>query len=409
MKGRKLSIAMLVIGIIVTFLMGVLTKPAVSKEKTLKVGFLTNLGWPLGLDMKRFLDAVVPVYNKEGGLAIGGDRYQIKLIVYDSKNDSEAGRAAVERLVFLDKVKFLMGDITADAWIPLTEENKVLSAVSTPSPAALKPDLKYVFMVSNLNTAVPVCWTWFAKSYPEMKTVGGMFPDLLHGHGDAKQLEALFPLLGLKLVDTIFYPPDTTDFSAFATRMKTSNPQVYCCAGGGPIQDYLSVKFLREAGWKGQLFMYRGIDPGNWAKVGPLDVLNGAIGPLGYPDLEPALMPAITKEAKDIYIAKYGSWDYPAAFFAMQWYVLKDALEKAQSIDPVKVAQVIATGLRFDTPYGPGMMISRPDQGNPRTIDALHAPVMGTLEGRKLKVLDALSPDKAFELIKKCRVFGVYQ
>ncbi len=89
MRGRRLSVVMLVAGMmVVTFLMGGVAKSAAPEVKSLKIGILTNLGWPLGLDMKRYLDVVVPLYNKKGGLAIGGDRYQIDLIVYDSKNDS---------------------------------------------------------------------------------------------------------------------------------------------------------------------------------------------------------------------------------------------------------------------------------------------------------------------------------
>ena len=409
MKARKSFIVMVVTGMIMAaFLMGAFTKPAVAKENTLKIGILTGLGAPLGLDMKRYLDAVVPLYNKKGGLAIGGDRYQIDLIIYDSKNDSEAGRAAVERLVFQDKVKFIIGDITADAWIPLTEENKVLSLVSTPSPAALSPNLKYTFQGSQLNTQVPVEWAWFTAKHPEVKTVGGMFPDLLHGHGDAKQIEQICRIFNLNFVTQIFYPPDTTDFSAYATKMKTSNPQVYCTAGGGPIQDSLSVKFLREAGYGGLLFMYRGVDPGNWGRVVPLNILEGATGPVTDFYLDPPLLQG-TKEAKDAYIAKYGKWDYPAMVFAQVWDLMKTALEKAQSIDPDKVAAVIGNGLKFDSPFGHAMMVSRPDQANPKTIDALYAPIMGTLQEGKIKVLDSLSIEQSFQYIKKSQIFGVYK
>lgn len=409
MKRRKSFIVMLVVGItLATLLIGVFGKPAMAKEDKLKVGLLTNLGWPLGLDMKRFLEVVISLYNKKGGLTIGSDRYQIDLIVYDSKNDPETGRAAVERLVFQDKVKFLMGDITADAWISLTEENKVLAIVSTPSPAALRPNLKYTFQGSYLNTSVPVLWAWFTSKYPNVKTIGAMFPDLLHGHGDAKQIEQLARIFNLNLVTTIFYPPDTTDFSAYATKMKTSNPQVYCTAGGGTVQDSLSVKFLREAGYKGLLFMYRGVDPGNWGKVVPLNILEGAIGPISDFELETHLLPG-TKEAKDAYIAKYGKWDHPAMLFSQVWYLMKTALEKAQSIDPDKVAAVIGNGLKLDSPFGHTMMISRPDQGNPKTIDALYAPIMGTLKDGKLKVLDTPSLDEAFGYIKKSRIFGEYK
>jgi branched-chain amino acid transport system substrate-binding protein len=409
MKRRKLSVlsAVIFVTVIVTFLVGGYAKPAAAEGKTLKVGLLCNFEWPLGLDMKRLLDAVVPAYNERGGLAIGGDIYKIDLIAYNSKNDPETGRAAVERLVFRDKVKFLLGDITADAWIPVTEENKVLSIVSTPSLGVLEPKLKYTFQGSYLNTSMPEIWAWFVENYPEVKTVGAMFPDIMHGHGDAMQLEQLCGIFNLNLVETIFYQPDTTDFSAFVTRMKTVNPEVFTTAGSGPPQQELLWKTLREAGYEGLNFAYRGITPGSAAKVISLDILDGTVFALADYDMDPPVLP-VTKEARDAYIAKYGSWDDPAAVFAITWYLLIEALEQAQSIDPDKVAAAIANGLAFDSPFGPAMMISRPDQGNPRTIDALYGINMATFEKGKVKVIDIISVEKAFELIKKSEIFGVY-
>jgi len=375
--------------------------------KTLKVGLLCNFEWPLGLDMKKLLDAVVPAYNEKGGLVIGGDTYKIDLIAYNSKNDPETGRAAVERLVYEDKVSFIIGDITADAWIPLTEENKVVSVNNTPSLGILDPNLKYTFQGSYLNTSMPVLWAWFVDSYPEMKTVGAMFPDLMHGHGDAAQLEQLCNVFNLDLVETTFYPPDTTDFSAFATKVKTVNPQVFTTAGSGPPYQELLWKALREAGYEGLFFAYRGITPGSSAKVIPLNILDGTIFVLFDFDMEPPSL-SVTKEAKDAYIAEYGSWDDPSAVMAISWYLLETALEQAQSTDPDKVAAVIANGLKFDAIAGPAMMISRPDQGNPRTVDALYGMNMATFEEGKVKVIDIVSPEEAFELVKESGVFGVY-
>jgi hypothetical protein len=96
-------------------------------------------------------------------------------------------------------------------------------------------------------------------------------------------------------------------------------------------------------------------------------------------------------------------------FFTGNWYLLKKAIETAASIDPNKVAAAIAKGLRFDTTQAPAMMISRPDQNNPRTIDALYGAHVATLEKGKLKIVHSITPDEAFEHIKKSKIFGVYK
>ncbi len=378
-------------------------------QTTLKIGFMANMTGPLGRDYQKLVQALAAVENQKGGLTIGNQKYKIELIVYDSKNNAETGRAAVERLVFQDKVKFMLGDGTVDAWYPVTESNKVVSLDYTPSPVILNPKLKYTFQGSALNTQGPEAWAWFAKTHPELKTVGGIHTDNIQGHNDVKALEKLFAILGLKLVDAIYYPPETTDFSAMATRMKTANPQVFTCTGGGAVQDSLVVKFLREAGYNGLLFHYRGIVPGQWAKIVNIDVaLKGAIFSMNDIDFDPPAT-AVAKEARDAYAAKYGSWDNPSPVFAVSWYALKAALENAKSIDPDKVAAVISSGLKFNTHIAPGMMISRPDQNNPRTIDALYGQTMSTMEGGKVKVLAKISREEGFDLIKKSGVFGTYK
>ena len=410
MGKRKLSVLFVVLVTVImafTSFMGEFAKPAAAQVETLKIGFLSDISSPLGRDCQRLLEALVDVVNEKNGLVIGSDRYKIELIVYDSKSSAETGRAAIEKLIYHDKVKFILGDPTADAWLPITEENKVVSVVFSPSPACVKPSLKYTFQGSFLNTAVTVAWGWFSTNYPELKTIGALLPDDLNGHNDAKLLEKICDVFGLKKVSIVFYPHGTTDFGAYATKMKSLNPQIYTTAGSGPPWDALSLKFLREAGYEGLFFNYRGLSPEKWAKIVNLNVLKRSIYVIGDIDLESPLS-AVSKEAKAIYIAKYGSWDYPAVPFVGNWYLLKTALENAQSIDPGKVAAVIGNGLKFDTPFAPAMMISRPDLGKTRTIDALYGTHVATYEGGKTKLIHKISVEEAFGYIKKSRIFGAY-
>ena len=118
------------------------------------------------------------------------------------------------------------------------------------------------------------------KNYPQKKTIGMICTDDIKGHNDAKQLESLSKTFGITIKDTIYYPPDQSDFSAIATRMKAANPELMTLAGGGTLQDSLALKSLRQAGWKGMLVNYRGVDPDQYKKVVPLDQLEGAIFPV---------------------------------------------------------------------------------------------------------------------------------
>ena len=86
-----------------------LASPGDVAAKTLKVGALMNFSFPLHVQYKKQLDAIVPEFNKKGGLVIQGQKYDIELIVYDSKFNAETARSATERLIYRDKVHFIMG------------------------------------------------------------------------------------------------------------------------------------------------------------------------------------------------------------------------------------------------------------------------------------------------------------
>ena len=405
MKSKKLwvlsGVILVAVILVVMPIMAGCAKPAPAEAKTLKIGCLVDFGYPIGMDTKKELEAVVPVFNEKGGLVIGGERYNIDLIIYDSKMSAEAGRAAVERLVYQDKVKFILGDETTDAWLPVTEENKVVVVATSPSPAILSPDLKYVFQASSLHTNPPACWGWFTENYPELKTVGAFFSEDMKGHAEATHLEYLCEVFGQELLGIEFYPPDTTDFSAFATKMAKLNPDVYTTCAGGPVQDALGLKFLREAGWKGQIFFYVALSPEAIGKVIPLENVEGAIAVMVGTELPSP--PPIAKELKDAYTAKYGEWTTPVILHVNDWYCLIAALQKAQSLDPDKVAAVIGNGLEFDSPQAPAVMISRPDVGNNRTVDALFGAYIGRVEGGKAKQIYTITREQAMKYIEKSR------
>ena len=46
------------------------------KQKTLTIGAIGFLGWPLGLDMMRGVELMTEMDNAKGGLDIGGEKYQ---------------------------------------------------------------------------------------------------------------------------------------------------------------------------------------------------------------------------------------------------------------------------------------------------------------------------------------------
>jgi branched-chain amino acid transport system substrate-binding protein len=375
------------------------TAPPAQAEKTIKIGVVFFLGWSLGLETVKCLDAIAEDFNRKGGIAIGGEKYKVELIKYDSKFTHEASRAAVERLVYNDNVKFILGDETVDGWLPVTEENKVLALAISPAPAIFNPKNKYAFQVSTLQTDAPQMWGWFAKNNPQIKNIVCAFPDNKLGRIRSGLAEKLSKTFGPKLLDTIFYPPNTTDFSALATKVMSLNSDSFSATAGGVTYDSLCYKAVWQAGYKGTRFSFVDTFAGSAAQVTPMEALEGWIVGAYGPEKDP--QPPAAKAFYDAYVAKYGKWDYPSTSFSNGFYILMAALEKAQSFDTDKLAKIIGSGLRFECINGPGLMISRPDEGNTRTVDTLVGASIKRVEGGKPKILVSMSADEALEYNKR--------
>ena len=371
---------------------------ATAQTKTLRIGAVINDTWRGGVDFKKYLDVVVPTLNESGGLMIGGERYNIELIRYDTKANAETGRAAVERLIDRDKVKFILGDESIDSWLSLTEANKIVVIAQTPAPSMYNPKWNYVFEGCGYQTMAPTVWGWLMKNSPNMKTVSIAFPDNAIGHGEHGKVVKLAAKFGQKVLADIYYPPDTNDFSSVAARIKKSNPDFFTCGGDSRLA--ILFKGFYEGGYRGQIVSYLGASVPDLAKVIPLNMIEGLIaGALDPFQFEP--LPAAAQKFKDVYVAKYGTWDYPYVAYWHEWDELIAALKKANSLDADKVAAVLSSGMQFDSVIGPAKMVARPDFKNQRTVSLVGTSYVFKVSAGKPKLMQAMSLEEAYEFNKK--------
>ena len=401
MKNKKLLLTFVLVLLAMLLAMPLMSAcKGAPTPKTLKIGVVAWLGWPIGLEYAHGVEMMADVINKKGGLVIGGDTYTIEPIVYDSKMDNPTAISAVQRLISEDKVKFILQDETSTATPPTTEANKVILIGCTPTPLLYNPDFKYTFQGFTQDTQAPEAWGWFAKNYPNIKTIVESAPDDDIGHSMMDETTKLSELFGPKMIGQIFYSRQATDYSVIATKVKTLNPDAFIPEAGGPAVDSVILKTIWQSGWKGQFFMTGTMSVEAMLSQVPPEVVEGMVA-TGYDvEFDPALSPA-AKEYKDAYIAKNGKWDGPDLAQVNAWYVLIGALQKANSLDVDKVADVLANGLTYDTTNGsPGVMIARPDLGITRTVDTLNCIAIKKLVGGKATLVAKLTKDEAFEYNK---------
>ena len=77
--------------------------PAAAQDKVLKIGVLGVMSGPAaswGLVNRYCAEATANMYNAQGGVEIGGERYKIEVVAIDDRNDPKVSVAGAERLVY---------------------------------------------------------------------------------------------------------------------------------------------------------------------------------------------------------------------------------------------------------------------------------------------------------------------
>jgi branched-chain amino acid transport system substrate-binding protein len=343
---------------------------------------------------------MIDMTNKKGGLDIGGEKYNIQLIKYDSNNSGPTAVSAANRLIFEDKVKFIISDMFfAASYLPIADANKVVVVTSPPSLDNLMPNLHYSFNPMGNNSQGVVATGWFCKNYPDaIKNVVAVSPDNQFGHMLQMILTPQWQAFG-STPNWIFFPAGVTDMSAMATKIASLKPTVLLEATGDSASSGLIMKAMYQGGWRGIKFSGSAEPAATLASYAGWDALDGFIC-LGMPqEFDPPLNQA-AKDWLDTFVARYGKWEGQDGFAAL-YEGLTSAIQQAGSLDTDKVMAVVNNGMKFEGINGSFLMISRPDLGNNRTVDSVSITYIKEITGGKVKLLSTISLDEAIGYLQQ--------
>jgi len=369
---------------------------------TLKVGSTEPFQTAMGIEAKKCLEILVDEFNKAGGIKIKGETYKIKMTIYDDKYKPDVGRSAVERLVYQDKVKFMVGQLGSAGiigGIPVIEENKILTWVGGVNEKIIDPKNRYTIRHAGVGGTN---WIYLRKKYPNVKTMAVFTVDDLTGHWNAKTQGEMAKSYGLKVMKPVFYPRPTKDFAPFATKIKSMNPDVIATWGAAAgTQLGLMYKALYEAGWRGVKTMSV-FKTDEVLSVSPKAALEGLMVSISDPTMVPNPTSSVMK-LKKAYIEKYGKWDFTGVDWTNPWFSFIAALKKANSLDPEDIKAAMK-GLEFEGTHGMMTMMKRPDKGNNRYCDVLRVYHMFEVKDGKLVYAETTSQPDAKNFIEK--VYG---
>jgi branched-chain amino acid transport system substrate-binding protein len=311
--------------------------------KELVIGINTPLSGPAaptGLGLLRAMELTSEEINAAGGIKAGKESYTIKLITYDNKYDAKEAVATVNKLIYSDKVKYVVttGGTCVIAVNPLITENKVFHIGYTyGGKKATNPQAPFTFRsIMEPIQGHTVLLPWIAKKY-DIKSIALTSTDDETGLIQAEDAEIVAKQIGLSITDKSFAPRGTADFTPMLTKLLAKKPQAIDFGAWAGSDGPLICKQAKELGYTGvMIFSYTQSIP-TWQKVAP-GFMDGV---LFYGIFASDPTPRATEVAKK-YEAKYNQKFDPLVWRnADVLYVVKKAIEAAGSIEPQAVKEAL--------------------------------------------------------------------
>jgi len=354
---KKLGIGVLAIALL--FIIVPAQSNADSGENEIKVGILSHLTGVLagiGIPFHTAQQFVAEDINAQGGLLVDGKKYKIRVILEDTKGEIPTTRAVGEKLVFKDKVKFML--VTGDPidWVieSLTTRAKVLMLTATWNRYLIGSSHPYTYgtLPSPLETAAGL-FGKLKEREPHVKTVHYLGFNAKYDTNAASWARERDEGMGFKWLGETFVEFDVTDWTGPITGILAKKPDMIEI---GTIADATpaAVKTIRQLGYKGVLgSSFSGKEPRDLlaAMKGEEHLLDGFYDvSFGYEPPTPA-----TEQYLERYAKKTGSAvgaNASAAQTPTSLVLFKAIQDAGTFTDPDKVAWALEN-VRVPYPYYP--------------------------------------------------------
>jgi len=323
-------------------------------QDVLKLGVIaplsgTGAGW--GLALRAGAELASDDTNAKGGLEVAGKKYKISVIPYDDKYQGQAAADAANRLIFMDKVKFIIGPMGSAAGLAaqeITEVNKVLFVGNSFTTKFLGAKKLYSFRttMTMAEFSLPML-KYLKEKYPNAKRMAILGPNDETGYEVTGFNLKAHEAVGHEIVFRDYFERGTVDFMPILNKVFALKPDVLNLDGSNPGDCGLIVKQARQMGYKGMIIKVGGPGTPEMLKVAGKDFMEGFIyySPIN-PD-DPKIQ-EITKK----YNAKFPP---PMNGFTPQFYDgtlwLFEAIKKAGTLTDTEKVKAALEGLSFNGVY----------------------------------------------------------
>jgi branched-chain amino acid transport system substrate-binding protein len=312
-----------------------------AKTKEIVLGALAPMSGPAapwGVGMKNVLDMAVDDINNGGfwwgkkGITINGEKYELKLNIYDHAMDAGKAVSGANRLVHRDGAKFVLTliDGMVKAHQPVTERAKVITvAYGSPAKSYINENNKFTWMYGIDAMAAAIFYPWLEKNR-DIKRIAILDPDSLMGRGTAEASRFGISKTKMEIVYEEFFPEDTQDYYPILVKTLKTNPDFIDLGNTDPGARALILKQARELGYKGPMYLITP-DIANLKKVAGWKSAEG----LYFVPHDSELNAAQAQIQKE-YIERYGEENWFGSFAFLFWdftFWLAQAMEDTNSMD----------------------------------------------------------------------------
>jgi branched-chain amino acid transport system substrate-binding protein len=278
----------------------------------------------------------------KAGIKVGDGTYKLQLQTYDSAYDPTKAATAAQKAVTKDDVQFLenLGGGTAAAVQAVTERRDVLLVCFCGGDPFLGEEHPLTFRpYFDVPASLKASLTYLKEADPSARKLAMVYPDDDAGHTNAERSKQDARELGFEPT-MYFVDRSTQDLAPLMTKVLNGKPDVID-VGPSPETLYVSVvKAASELGFDGRYIFPDTLVFGTALEATGAEALQGSLS-----------SPCNLKPSSDVatrfsrnFEAKAGMdtiWAAAQSYDGVR--LLAKAIEKAQSLDPEKVAEALPT------------------------------------------------------------------